>query len=110
MNVFAKNGNSAKDEYESNVQLLSKFAEKFPLVAEYLLGLPSAEAEDSVQPASVRFFLNGGRLKVQISPRNSEMSLFATIQDLTDPMEDLEKQLTDGQYEFKRGSERKIPY
>jgi len=110
MNVFAKKGNSLKAEYDSNVQLLAKFAEEFPLIAEYLLGSPDAEAEDSVQPASVRFFLNGGRLKVQISPRNSEMSLFATISVLTDPFRDLEDSLKNENFEFKRGSERKIPY
>jgi len=110
MNVFAKNGNSLKAEYDSNVQLLVDFAQAFPHIAEYLLGSPTPEAEDSVQPASVRFFLNGGRLKVQISPRNSEMSIFATIQDLTRPMEALEADLKAGNFEFKRGSERKIPY
>lgn len=110
MNVFAKKGNTLKAEYDANVQLLVHFAGKFPLVAEYLLGSADPEAEDSVLPASVRFFLNGGRLKVQISPRNSTSSLFATIQDLTDPMEDLEKQLRQENYEFKRGTEQKIPY
>jgi len=110
VNVFATKGNQEKEEYEANVKLLAKFAEQWPLVAEYLLGLPAEKKEDSVLPSSVRFFLNGGRLKVQISPKGSKSCLYATIEALDDVVTSLEEALRLGKYEVKRVDEQKIPY
>jgi len=110
MNVFATKGNQEKEEHATNVHLLSSFAERWPLVAEYLLGLPSEKKEDSVLPSSVRFFLNGGKLKVQISPRGSKSCLYATIEQVEDPFTALEDALRLGKYEVKRVDEQKIPY
>lgn len=110
MNVFATKGNHEKEEYSQNVKLLEGFAQRWPLVAEYLLGLPAEKKEDSVLPSSVRFFLNGGKLKVQLSPKGSKSCLYATIDKLEDPLTELEDALRLVKYEVKRVDEQKIPY
>lgn len=106
MNFFARNGNVADEERQKYLELLADFAERHPVLTEQLLGIPGKPEDGGVQPASVRFFLNGGRLKCQISPKGSFDSIFTTVDDLSSPIYDVEQKLQGGNFELKRGSER----
>lgn len=110
MGVFSDRVNQKIDSYDGNAKVLYEFSKKWQEVGNCLLGTPPSDGKEEVPQASVRFFMHGGRLKVQISPRDLLVSLFTQIDDVSEPFDQLECNLLSGKFDWKADSGRKTPY
>lgn len=110
MAVWHNKASGIEDAYESNSKMLYEFAKQWQECAYTLLGSPPVDGKQEHEGASIRFFINGGRLKVQISCKSSTKMLFSTIEDVSQPFDQLEHNLLVGKFEFKEGTERNPSY
>jgi len=74
------------------------------------LGSPPIDGKQEVSPAGVRFFVNGGRLKVCIAQPKTWAALFTTLDDVSRPFEELERKLLANEFEWRADDERKDGY
>jgi len=110
MSVFSRKVNDKSDEYEENRASIAVLMDEFPEICATLLGTPPLFEGTPVAPGTIRLFINGGRLKAMLSPKNSDLALYTTIQHPEHLLECLESNLQEGKYDWKKSSERTTPY
>jgi len=110
MPVFQSKVNDKGDEYEENRAAIACWMDEFPEIAATLLGTPPLFGGTPVSPGTIRLFINGGRLKAMLSPKNSDLALYTTIDQPEHLLACLEQNLQEGKYDWKRSTERTTPY
>lgn len=78
-----------------------EFAAEFPCTLEVLRGHPKTDDLPGVCPATLMFFIEGGRLKFCISPREGSRVAFGVLDDPTKGLAALELALVKGAFEWK---------
>jgi hypothetical protein len=87
--------------------LPEEFAQSYPTLATVLCGEPATEAcPKGVPPGTVSIFSDGGKLKFCISPKIGANIAFGCFSDPVKGLDDLELQLSQGRFEWRRGSKR----
>jgi hypothetical protein len=110
MSVFSRKVNDKSDEYEENRAAIAALMDEWPEICACLLGTPPLFEGSPVAPGTIRLFMNGGRLKAMLSPKNSELALYTTIAEPEHILACLEQNLQEGKYDWKRSTERTTPY
>jgi hypothetical protein len=76
--------------------------DRFPLIGQILAGISGASVADSVPPATIMVFLEGGRVKFAVAPKWGNAVAFGTCpEDCQDVGEGIERVLKAGGLEWR---------
>lgn len=86
-----------------------EFRESFPTVSSVLEGKPeTSHGQVAIPPATISIFADGGKVKFCISPKKGPSVAFGCLGDPSKGLDDLEIQLAQNRFEWRKGSRRTI--
>lgn len=107
MGAYSESFNASINGRATAGNLPEEFAESYPTLATVLCGEPATEqCPKGVPPGTVSIFADGGKLKFCISPKIGANIAFGCFADPVKGLDDLEVQLSQGRFEWRRGTKR----
>lgn len=83
--------------------LYSKVKEDFPLLGAALVGNYDAKEKTGMRGATLMIFIEDDQMKFTLHHKLARTTLFGTMPDMVLALEDIEKCLSEGRFDAKKG-------
>lgn len=107
MSSYEESWRESLNGHSTGGALPLEFSEAYPALSSILQGMPeTTSGRVAVPPATVSIFADGGKLKFCISPKKGPSVAFGCLADPCKGLDDLELQLSQHRFEWRKGSRR----
>ena len=102
MSDFLSGAMGVDDIKADAITAIAPIANKFPLIAQLLMGKWSDDGDVIRTPGSIRVFINGGRIKLQLTGQDWIKTGYVTMPEGVLDFEVIENMLADGKVDWSR--------
>lgn len=85
--------------------LYEKVKSDYPLLGAALVGSYDAEKKSGHRGGTLMMFIDGDNMKATISHKLTRTTIFMTLPDMVLSLEDVEKCLSEGRFDAKKGNQ-----